>query len=537
MHRVVGFPSLRRLFRILPAVLLAAACSKKPEYDLVLRGGTVIDGTGAPGFVADVAIAGDTVAVIGTDLGADRAATVLDVHGLVVAPGFWDNHAHLVTLEEHPLAENFVRQGITTILAPLHSQDQPFPVDDYTARVRMAPNVGLFSGHTWIRKRVMGLANRGPTPGELAWMTALVDSSMAQGALGLSTGLEYVPATYADTEELVALSRVAAASGGVYVTHMRDEGPAVMESIQQTLEVGRRAGLPVQINHLKITGAAQWGWSERILALLDSATAAGTEVAFDLYPYDAFSTYSDVMFPAWVLADGPEAFARRVAEPATRARLVNEMLALFPKQAGRGPESIRFREVPKRPDLAGRTLADLLTEDGRPHTIVDAVEVLTRLQLEGGFVGIFSGMDEDDIERFMRHPGAMFETDGDLVEPGTGYPHPRSYGAFPRVLSRYVRDRKVLGLEEAVRRMTKLPADWLAQTDRGTLAPGKAADVVVFDPATIRDRAEYTDPHHYAEGVVHVVVNGALVLNDGAMTGAKPGRFLERRRKAPPPRR
>ena len=516
--------------RILPAVLAAAACVGTPSYDVVLEGGTVIDGTGAPAFVADVAIAGDTVAAIAPDLGRHRAGTTIDVRGLVVAPGFWDNHAHLVTLAEHPLAENFIRQGITTVLAPLHSHDQPFPLDEYTARVRMAPNVGLFSGHTWIRKRVMGLANRGPTATELAWMAALVDSSMAQGALGLSTGLEYVPATYADTDELVALSRVAAASGGIYVTHMRDEGPGAMESIRQTLEIGRRAGLPVQINHLKVTGAAQWGWSERILALLDSAKAAGTEVAFDLYPYEAFSTFSDLMFPAWVLADGPEAFARRVAEPATRARLVNEMLTLFPRQAGRGPESIRFREVPKRPDLAGRTLADLLIDGGRPTTIAEAVEALIRLQLDGGFIGIFSGMDEGDIERFLRHPAAMFESDGDLVEPGTGYPHPRSYGSFPRVLSRYVRDRKVLSLEDAVRRMTKLPADWLAQTDRGTLAPGKAADVVVFDPATIRDRATYTDPHHYAEGVVHVAVNGTLVLRNGAMTGAKPGRFLERKR-------
>ena len=519
---------------LLGAVLLwATACAKAPAYDVVLVGGTVVDGTGAAPVVADVALAGDSIVAIGPGLDTRGTALVVDVRGRVVAPGFWDNHAHLVTLEDHPLAENFIRQGITTILAPQHSQDQPFPLDAYMARVRTAPNVGLFSGHTWIRKRVMGLANRRPTPAELAWMNSLVDSSMTQGALGLATGLEYTPATYAEPDEIVSLARTAAAYGGVYVTHMRGEGAGVMESVRQTLEVGRRTGIPVQINHLKVTGAAQWGWSERILALIDSAAARGTEVAFDVYPYDAYSTYSDLMFPAWALADGPAAFAQRVANPVTRARLVREMRDLFPKQTGPGPETIRFREMQAHPELAGKTLADHLRVTGQPLTIDAAVEALIALQLEGGFIGVFTGMDERDIERFIRHPRAMFETDGDLVEPGTGYPHPRSYGSFPRVLARYVRERKTLTLVDAIQRMTQMPAEWLAQADRGVLVPGKAADVVVFDPDSIADRAQYTDPHHYAEGIVHVLVNGQFVLRDGAMTGAKPGRFLQRGR---PPR-
>jgi N-acyl-D-aspartate/D-glutamate deacylase len=238
------------------------------------------------------------------------------------------------------------------------------------------------------------------------------------------------------------------------------------------------------------------------------------------------------MFPAWVLADGPAAFARRVADAATRQRLVREMRTLFTRQTGPGPETIRFREVTAHPELAGRTLADHLDRIGQPRTIDAAVEALIALQLDGGFIGVFTGMDEGDIERFIRHPRAMFETDGDLVEPGTGYPHPRSYGAFPRVLARYVRERRTLTLVDAVRRMTAMPAAWLAQTDRGTLQVGKAADVVVFDPDAIIDRAQYTDPHHYAEGVVHVLVNGQFVLRDGAMTRAKPGRFLPRRRVA-----
>lgn len=522
---------------LIPRVALAfllgvAACAPSRDYDVLLAGGTVIDGTGAPGARADVAIAGDTIAAIGASIDPRRAKRVLDVRGLVVAPGFWDNHAHLVNLEEYPLAENFVRQGITTILSTQHSQDEPFPLDAYAKRVKMAPNVGLFAGHTWIRKRVMQLANRAPTAFELAWMSALVDPSMQQGALGLATGLEYVPATYARSDEIVSLARVAAKYGGIYVTHMRDEGAGVLASLGETLEIGRRANIPVQINHLKVTGAAQWGWSERMLGMIDSAANAGTKVAFDLYPYDAYSTYSDLMFPAWVLADGAEAFARRVRDPATRVRLVREMIALFPQQTGRSPASIRLREVKGHPELAGRTLADYLTARGKPPTIEAAVNALITLQLEGGFIGIFTGMDDSDIDRFVRHPRAMFETDGDLVRLGSGFPHPRSYGSFPRVLARYVRDKRVLTLEDAVHRMTQMPADWLGESDRGVLARGKRADIVVFDSAHIQDRAEYTDPHHYSEGVKDVIVNGVMVLENEKMTGAKPGEFLRRGRKA-----
>ena len=359
-----SFDSVRLMFltlSVIAAGAFATGCTDAAEYDLLLQGGTVVDGTGAPGYVADVAIRGDRIVAIGADLSATRTGHVVDATGLVVAPGFWDNHAHLVTLEEHPDAENFIRQGITTILAPLHSQDQPFPLDAYTARVRMAPNVGLFAGHTWIRKRVMALENRPPTDEELAWMVALVDSSMQQGALGLSTGLEYVPAVFADTDEIVALAEVAAPYGGIYVTHMRDEGVRVLESMGETLEVGRRAGIPVQVNHHKVTGAAHWGLPERTLAMLDSASAAGQEVVHDIYPYTAFSTYSDILFPGWALADGPGAFQSRVNDPATRRRMVSEMRTIFLQQTGSGPESIQFRNC-------GLTPGDAGTDAGRlPH--------------------------------------------------------------------------------------------------------------------------------------------------------------------------
>ena len=532
---VVGTSRHGRGGRILVALLMAVstACrSAPPAYDVLLAGGTVVDGTGAARRVADVAIRGDRIVAIGASLPQRGAARVINVSGQIVSPGFWDNHAHLVTLADHGLAENFVRQGITTVLAPLHSQDQPFPMDQYRAQVKIAPNVGLFAGHTWIRKRVMGLADRAPTAAELAWMRALVDSTMTQGALGLSTGLEYVPANYANVDEVASLAEVAARYGGIYVTHLRDEGPAVMDALHETLEVGRRAQIPVQVNHLKVTGAAQWGWSARMLALLDSARAAGMEVAVDVYPYTAYSTYSDLMFPPWALADGAPAFAKRVADPATRARLVREMRVRFPQQAGAEPSSIQFREVSFDASLAGKTLADYLVATGQPVTLDAAVEALIALQLRGGFIGIFHGMDDADVARFLTHPGTMVETDGDLVTFGRGFPHPRSYGSFPRVLGTHVRERQQLTLEAAVQRMTSLPAQWLGIRDRGTLAVGQRADITVFNAEQITDRATYTAPHQWPEGVQLVAVNGTVVFENGGMTGALPGTFLARGRAA-----
>ena len=510
-------------------VVSAAACQPEPSFELILRGGTVVDGTGTPAFVADIGVAEGRIAAIGADLPASSDTEVMDVGGMTVTPGFWDNHAHLVTLEDHPDAENFIRQGITTILAPLHSQDQPFPLDDYMNRVSPAPNVGLFAGHTWIRKRVLGLEDRAPTSTELSHMVALVDSTMQQGALGLSTGLEYVPAIFSQTDEIVAMAEVAARHGGVYVTHMRDEGVRVQESVEESLEVGRRAGIPVQINHLKITGSAHWGSASQILAVLDSARADGIDVVHDIYPYTAFSTYSDLLFPAWALADGPDAFADRMRQPQTRARVVEEMRAIYGQQTGSGPGSVQFRNFDSHPDLEGRTLADYLTDRGRALTLDETIDALIELQLEGGFIGVFHGMAEEDVATFVRHPLTRFETDGDLVRPGVGYPHPRSYGSFPRVLAKYVRDEGVITLEEAVHRMTSLTASWYGHSDRGTLTEGAIADIVVLRIEDVQDRAEYTDPHHYSDGIIDVLVAGTPVLRDGEMTGARPGRFLDRR--------
>lgn len=513
------------------ALLLAlAACkpAEPPSYDLLIRGGTVVDGSGDARFAADVAITGDRIAAVSRDtIPQARARAVLDATGLIVAPGFIDNHTHVATtIDRYPLAENFVRQGITTISASLHSGDQPWPLDRYAESLHVAVNVAFFAGHTWTRKQVLGMADRAPDSAELDRMRDLVDQTMRQGALGLSTGLLYVPANFARTEEVIALAKVAARHGGIYVTHMRDEGPGLLESVRETIRIAREAGIPAQINHHKAMGEAQFGQSVQSLALIDSANAEGLDVRHDLYPYTAASTGSSILFPAWALAGGRDSLVRRFDDPATRARIEAEMRRLIPERAGNDLARIQFRVVPSDRRYDGRTLADYARDRGLAPTLENGIPLLIDLERRGGFSAIYHSMDEADVQRIMRHPLAMFETDGDNVAWGEGFPHPRSYGTFPRILGRYVREYRVLSLEEAIRKMAAMPAEQLGQRERGLVREGYYADLTIFDAERVADLATYTDPHRYPVGILHVIVNGTPVIRDGALTGERPGRWI-----------
>ena len=515
-------------------LVTAAACggagpSARP-FDLLIAGGTVVDGTGEARFRADVALRGDRIVRVSREaLAAESAAVVLDAEGLIVAPGFWDNHAHIATtIHEHPLAENFIRQGITTIVASLHSGGQPYPLAPYAGSLRTAPNVGFFAGHWWVRREVLGMANRDPSPEELERMKSLVEETMRAGALGLSTGLLYVPANYAKTEEIIELAKVAAGYGGIYVTHMRDEGRGLLGSIAETIRIAAEAGIPAQINHHKAVGASQWGWSVRTLRMIDSANAAGLDIKHDLYPYTASSTGSSILFPPWALAGGQDSLVARLNDPTSRRAIEREMVPLMEEERGGGDLSrIQFRVVPSDRRYDGKTLADLARDRRMAMTTATGIQLVIELQIQGGFSAIYHSINEDDVQRIMRHRLAMFETDGDPVEIGMGFPHPRSYGTFPRVLGRYVRELGVLTLEEAIKKMTSMPAAQMGQEGRGTVREGAYADVTVFDAGQVQDRASYTDPHQYPVGIRHVIVNGVPVIRDGALTGERPGRWLK----------
>jgi len=509
-----------------------AAATAASEQDLsgdepiVLTGGTVVDGSGAAPFAADVVIRGERIAAIGPGLAASAppGARIIDVRGLVVAPGFVEPHAHITTIDQHPDATNYLRQGVTTIVASLHSLDQPYPLGRFLDSLRVAPNTVWTAGHTWARKRIVGLADRDPTPAEMKRMEGLVREAMDDGAIGFGTGLEYVPAVYAKPDEVVALARAAVRPGAMYVTHLRDEGARLLPALDEAIAVGRSTGLPVHVSHVKTTGRANWGQSRAALERIDAANASGVRTTFDVYAYTAYSTVSDVLFPAWALAGSVGDFRARVADPVVRARLKSEMTGIYADQTGGELSSIQFRDGP--PGFAGKTLADYLRARGHPATLDAAMEALIDLQAKGGFLAVFHAMDEGDVEAFLRHPRSCVSADGDLVTFGEGVPHPRSYGGFPRVLSRYVRVRRTLSLTEAIRKMTSQPAADFGLVERGLVRAGYFADLVVLDPERVADRATFAEPHQYPVGIPHVLVNGKFVIEAGEPTGRRPGRAL-----------
>jgi N-acyl-D-aspartate/D-glutamate deacylase len=528
------------VMRLLSLTLMLALASlgeqvHAQEFDLLIRRGTVVDGTGAPGYLADVAINGDRIALITRDSVAPaRARRVLEARGRIVTPGFIDAHAHVEELDRRPLAESFVRQGVTTVIYAADG-GMPLPLADHIARLANsghAPNVMFFAGHNTIRGEVMGSVSRAPTAEELARMKAMVAQAMDEGAIGLSTGLRYTPGIYSETEEVIALAKVAGERGGMYASHMRDEGEGSVESVSELIRIAREAGLPAQITHHKLMGQPQWGQSEQTLALVEKARADGLDITIDQYPYDATSTGTAVLFPAWALTGNRDSLRARLADPPTRTRIIEGIKQTILEERGGGDLTrIRMARVGFHPAWNGKTFADIAKERGSEPTLDFAAELAIEIQSKGGASGVWHVVHEDDIRRIMNYPWTMIGSDGSFGVPGHGHPHPRNYGAFARVLGRYVRAEKVLTLEEAVRKMTSLPAWRFGQPERGSIAEGALADIAVFDAASVTDRATYENPHQFSIGVDHVIVNGVLVMEDGSLTGEKPGRVLRRKGK------
>lgn len=502
--------------------------TRRPAFDLLIRHALIIDGTGRPGFPGAIAVAEGRIVRVGAVESDAVAAEELDVRGLAVAPGFIDVHTHADDLADRPLAENLVRMGVTSIVAG-NCGGSALDVGGALAQLRAkgaAVNFATLIGHNTVRREVMGTAHRRPTAAELARMKALIQQAMADGAVGFSTGLQYVPGSYADADEIVELAKVAAAQGGLYASHMRNEGTEIERAVRETIAVGEAARTPVQISHLKIDAPSRWGASAAALALIDEARRRGLEVRADQYVYTAASSGLGIRFPSWVLEGGQSRIVERLKDEATWARIKREMVALIRE---RGLTDYEFAVVAAylpNPRYNGKSVKTIAAET-RGSTSLDAqLEVMREMLAAGGAAMVYHFMSEDDIGRILRHPQVMIASDSAVLPYGEGVPHPRGYGNNPRVLARYVREHGLLSLEEAVRKMTSLPADQFGFADRGRLAPGFAADLVVFDPQTVADRATFDAPHQYPTGIPFVLVNGVFVVREERLTGARPGIVL-----------
>ncbi len=526
-----------------PLIAVVAACAPAtvrppelaaPQYDLLITGGTVIDGTGGPRYRADVAISGDRIALVSRGaLAGSTARRTIDATGLIVAPGFIDLHAHLEPLLRIPDAESHVRQGVTTALGGPDGGG-PWPFASYLDSAQslgLGMNVAFLVGHNTIRRNVMQLADRDPTPTELDQMRSMVAQGMHEGAFGLSTGLRYLPGTFSKTDEVVALSRVAADSGGIYTSHLREEGLGVIAGVREAIEIGRRTGIIVVLTHHKVIGKPMWGQSVRTLAMVDSARNSGVEVRIDQYPYTATSTGIGVLVPTWALAGGDTAFERRLKDPVLRDSISRGIVELLLTDRGGGDLArVQFAGVSWQRSLEGRTLQDWAVERGLPTTPQTGAQLVIEAVQRGGASAIYHVLDEPDVERIMRHPQTMIASDGRLSQPGNGHPHPRAYGTFPRVLGRYVREKNVLTLESAIHKMTGMPAATLRLNDLGTVRAGARADITIFNADSVLDLATFQEPHQYPAGIPYVIVNGRIAVDAGRFTGARAGRVLRRGR-------
>lgn len=506
---------------------LVAAVGRGETYDLIVRHGRVVDGTGNPAFFADVAVKDGRIAAIGRISG--DAKTQIDATGLIVAPGFIDVHTHADDIAELPLAENFVRMGVTSIVVGnCGGSDEDIGKlfrDIETAHVSL--NVASLIGHGTVRGKVMGGSfMRPPTPEELGKMKAMVEQAMKDGAVGLSTGLIYLPGTFAKTEEIIELAKVASAYDGIYATHMRDEGREIFKSLDEAFRIAREARIRAEISHIKLSGNASWHQTDRVLAAIQSARDEGLDITEDEYAYTASSTDISQLVPDTAREGGHEKFLNRLADPKQKEEIIAQMKANL-KGNGRTDYTYAvIAEYKHDRSLNGLSIPEAAKLKRGSDSLADQIEMILDIQANHGAQGVFHGINEEDLQKFMQAPNTMIACDSGSREFGKGVPHPRGYGNNARVLARYVREMHTLRLEDAIHRMTTLPAETFHLKDRGQLREGNWADITIFDPAKVQDNATYKDPHHYATGIPFVLVNGVEVVKNGEHTGAKPGMAL-----------
>jgi N-acyl-D-amino-acid deacylase len=506
------------------------ALAQNPTYDLILRNASIVDGSGGPVYRGDVALRGDAIVQIAPSI-ADPAKRIIDVGGMVLTPGFIDVHNHARGgIFRMPTADNFVRQGVTTVIEGPDGSS-PVPLAPFLKRlegVRKSVNIGSFIGHGSVRAAVVGRGNRPASDVELDKMRALVAQGMSDGAFGLSSGLIYVPGVFAPTTEVVELAKVAGRLGGHYQSHIRSEGGRVVEAVTEAIAIGDQARLPTQVTHHKTIGQPNWGKSVDTLRLIDRARARGIDVTIDQYPYDSPAGNIEGYFPPWAREGNLQAIRDRLKQPALRAKIKTEVARVIRTSGIRGDlTKIVVSRCYRDESLAGKTFDSVVRMRETMATVERGAETMLWMMEQGGCGLVVRGtLNERDVERILKHPATMVASDGDIPLGVSSAPHPRSYGAFPRVLAVYVRERKLVTLEDAVRKMSSFPAQRLKLNDRGLIREGMKADLVVFDPARVRDTATFENPRQYPDGIPIVIVNGEVVFENGSMTAARPGKVL-----------
>jgi len=520
-----------RIFFSAFMVILLAFSGLAQRYDIVIQNGKIVDGSGNPWFVGDIGIRKGEIKDVG-QVSTRRAKRVIDAQGQVVAPGFIDVHAHVESsILTRPLAENFLYDGVTTLVTG-NCGGSELDLDQFFDTVEkngVSLNVASLIGHNTVRRAVLQEENRAPSAAELEQMKALVDQAMADGAVGLSTGLIYVPGTFAETDEIVALAEVAAAHGGVYASHIRNEDHRVFDAIDEAVEIGKQANIPVEISHFKITGKRSWGSANELTERILSYRRQGIDVTVDQYPYTASSTSLAVLLPTWSLGGGRDSLNIRLENPETRAKIEAEMRDMLAEMGFGNYDFAVVANCRWEPTYNGKSISEInllrgnaASLDNEIQTILDMMTKKQRVQM------VYHKMNEQDVQHIMRFPYAMVASDAGIPAFGRGAPHPRAYGTNARVLGRYVREQGITNLEDAIRKMTSLPASRFNLHDRGLLREGMAADIVIFDPEKITDKATFKASHAYSEGVSYVLVNGEPVIENGSHNQRKPGQTLRK---------
>jgi N-acyl-D-amino-acid deacylase len=498
------------------------------QADILIKNGKILDGTGNSWHYGDIAVQGGKIVAMGK-LSKWSASKTLDASGLIVAPGFIDVHTHIEGDERRqPTADNFIYDGVTSVVTGNCGGSQVNLAKYFSMldSLKTSINVASLIGHNDVRKAVMGSVSRDPNEEEMKKMEAIVEQAMKDGAVGLSTGLIYIPGTYSKTDEVVRLAKAASKYNGVYASHMRDEGDSVTQAIEEAIHIGREAKMPVEISHFKLSGQQNWGRSKITVPMIIKAREEGLDVTIDQYPYTASSTSLSTLLPDWVLADGQDSIKARLARPEVRKEVVDYMLRRLKKRKLKNfsyPVVASFRADST---LNGKSIEQVNLIKGKKHKAKEEAETIIEMMEQGGAGMVFHGMGDEDVKAIMRYPFNMFASDASIRVYGSGNPHPRGYGTNARVLSKYVRDEKVITLEEAVRRMTSLPAQKFQLKDRGLLREGYAADIVIFDEQKVQDMSTYDQPHQYTTGFKYVLVNGQLTVDEGKHNGTRAGSTL-----------